>query len=85
MRRYSVVLVPEVDEGGFSVKVPLLPGCVTQGDTVEEALDNARDAIELYLESLSKLGEEIPEEREPLQLHIVDANPNLPAAKRVPV
>jgi len=36
--------------GGFSVEVPALPGCVSQGETLEEAVNNIREAIELYLE-----------------------------------
>jgi predicted RNase H-like HicB family nuclease len=38
------------DEGGFTVYVPSLPGCMSEGDTVEEALANIREAVELYLE-----------------------------------
>jgi len=45
-REYDVVLVPEA-EGSFSVSVPDLPSVATQGETVEEALDMARDAVEL--------------------------------------
>ena len=45
---YEVVLVPQA-EGGFTVTVPELPGVITEGGTREEALDMARDAIELYL------------------------------------
>jgi predicted RNase H-like HicB family nuclease len=45
----KVVLEPS-DEGGFTVYVPSLPGCVSEGDTREEALANIREAIELYLE-----------------------------------
>ena len=44
-----VVLEPS-DEGGFTVYVPALPGCISEGDTREEALANIREAIELYLE-----------------------------------
>lgn len=40
------------DEDGYMVKVPALPGCITQGDTVEETLVMAKEAIELYLEEL---------------------------------
>ena len=47
--RYTVILEQESD-GGIVVVVPALPGCVTQGDTRDEALRNAREAIELYIE-----------------------------------
>jgi antitoxin HicB len=71
VRRYSVVLQPE-PEGAFTVTVPVLPGCITVGDTVEEALANARDAIQLFLESLAAHGEDIPEEVAPARLAIVE-------------
>ncbi|NQT91312.1 MAG: type II toxin-antitoxin system HicB family antitoxin [Lentisphaerae bacterium] len=45
----KVVLEPS-DEGGFTAIVPSLPGCISEGDTREEALTNIREAIELYLE-----------------------------------
>ena len=64
MRRYTVVLIPDPEEGRYTVTVPMLPGCVTEGDTLEEALTNAREAIELYLEDVVASGEPIPEERE---------------------
>ena len=47
--RFKVVLEPS-DEGGYTVHAPSLPGCISQGETVEEALKNIREAIELYLE-----------------------------------
>ncbi|MCX7976468.1 MAG: type II toxin-antitoxin system HicB family antitoxin [Bellilinea sp.] len=47
--RVKVVLEAS-DEGGFTVYVPSLPGCISEGDTIEEALNNIREAIELYLE-----------------------------------
>ena len=47
--RFKVVLEPS-DEGGYTVYVPSLPGCISEGDTVEEALKNIQEAIELYLE-----------------------------------
>jgi antitoxin HicB len=62
MRRYTVVLIPEPDEGGYSVTIPALPGLFTQGDTREEALVAAREAIEFHLESLAAEGEAIPDE-----------------------
>jgi antitoxin HicB len=58
-RTYSIVLEP-MEEGGFLVHVPALPDVVTSGDTEEEALAMAREAIELVLESRRERGEEIP-------------------------
>lgn len=48
--RIKVVLEPS-DEGGYTVYVPSLPGCVSEGETIEEALENIREAIMLYLEA----------------------------------
>jgi predicted RNase H-like HicB family nuclease len=47
--KLQVVLEPS-DEGGYTVYVPTLPGCISEGDTVEEALANIKEAVELYLE-----------------------------------
>jgi len=58
---YRVLLRKET-EGGFTVIVPSLPGCVTSGETLEESMDMAKEAIELYVESLQAHGEEIPTE-----------------------
>ncbi len=58
-RTYTVVLEPEA-EGGFSVIVPALPEIHTQGETIDEATANAREAIALALEVRRDLGEEIP-------------------------
>jgi len=49
--KYRVVLEPQ-EEGGYTVYVPSLPGCASQGETNEEALANIKEAIEVYLESL---------------------------------
>jgi antitoxin HicB len=60
---YTVLIIPgEPDEGGYWVKVPALPGCVTQGETIEEALANAREAIEAYVLSAKERGLLLPEE-----------------------
>ena len=61
MLKYTVILVPE-EEGGYSVEVPALPGCYTQGETRDEAISMAKEAIELYLESCRGHSEPIPEE-----------------------
>lgn len=47
--KLTVVLEPQ-EEGGYTVYVPSLPGCISQGDTKQEALRNIKEAIELYLE-----------------------------------
>ncbi len=67
VRTYSIVVDPD-PEGGYTVTVPALPGCITQGETVEECVANAQEAIGLYLEDLAGSGEPIPEERESPQL-----------------
>ncbi len=70
--RYTIILHPDIDEGGYTVTVPSLPGCVTQGDTLEEAIAMAKDAIKLHLEVLAADGELIPEEREHPQAITID-------------
>jgi len=57
--KLRVVLEPS-DEGGFTVTVPSLPGCISEGDTREEALANIREAIELYLEPVDDDSEFAP-------------------------
>jgi predicted RNase H-like HicB family nuclease len=56
---YTVVFESQ-PEGGFTVHVPALPGCITEGDTLEEARRMAADAIRAYCESLLKEGEPLP-------------------------
>jgi predicted RNase H-like HicB family nuclease len=52
--KFSVIL-EEAEEGGYNVSVPALDGCFTQGDTLDEALENAREAVQCYIEGLEKL------------------------------
>lgn len=54
-------------EGGYTVTAPSLPGCVTYGDTIEEAIKMAKEAISLYLEDLKADGEDIPTEENTLE------------------
>ncbi len=49
--KLKIVLEPS-DEGGFTVYVPSLPGCISEGDTKEEAMANIKEAIELYLKTV---------------------------------
>ena len=57
--RFKVVLEPS-DEGGYTVYVPSLPGCISEGDTINESLANIKKAIELYLEPVDD--DFVPEE-----------------------
>ena len=72
MRQYTVLLTPNQDEGGYSVRVPALPGLHTQGDTHAQALANAREAIQFHLQCLEAEGEPIPEESAAPQLAVVE-------------
>jgi antitoxin HicB len=67
VRTYSIVVDPE-PEGGYTVTVPALPGCITQAETIEDCIARAQEAISLYLEDLVASGEPIPEEKEHPQL-----------------
>ena len=51
---FKIVLKPS-EEGGYTVLVPALPGCISEGETVEDALRNIREAIELYLEPVEDI------------------------------
>jgi predicted RNase H-like HicB family nuclease len=61
MYTYKIHLHKE-EEGGFTVTVPALPGCITYGENVDEAIDMAKEAIQLYLEELKERGETIPDD-----------------------
>lgn len=64
--RYTIILQPEPEEGGYSVTVPALIGCFAQGDTLEEAVAMAKEAIAVHIEGLLEDGEPIPQEDAPL-------------------
>lgn len=66
MTIYQFTVVIEPDEDGFHAYVPVLPGCHTFGDTLDEARANVVEAMELHIESMQQDGEPIPIEREPL-------------------
>ena len=70
--RYTIILEPDPDEGGYTVTVPALPGCVTQGETIEEAIVMAKDAIRLYIETLIAEGQPVPLEHEHPQAIIIN-------------
>ena len=70
--RYTIILHPDQEEGGYTVTVPTLPGCITQGDTMDEAIAMAKDAIRLHIESLLAEGQPVPQEDEPPQAITID-------------
>ena len=61
------VLLKKETEGGYTVFVPTLPGCITYGKNVDEAMKMAKEAIKLYIESLIDHGDEIPVEKNMLE------------------
>lgn len=61
MYTYKLHLHKET-EGGYTVSVPALPGCITYGEDVEEAISMAKEAIELYIDELRDRGETIPDD-----------------------
>ncbi|RZK33726.1 MAG: type II toxin-antitoxin system HicB family antitoxin [Hymenobacter sp.] len=66
MYTYKVHLHKE-EEGGYTVTVPALPGCITYGENVDEAISMAKEAIELYIEELEERGELIPDDKNTLE------------------
>ena len=56
------VLLSQDEDGYFVVEVPSLPGCVSQGETREEALANIKEAIDLHIEVLQERGKPVPED-----------------------
>ncbi len=59
------------EEGGYWVEVPSLPGCFSQGETREEALENIKEAIALYIEDMIAAGEEVPADLAPISVETV--------------
>ena len=74
MSRYTVVLLFDPDDPGYVVEVPELPGCFTQGDTVEEALERVKEAIAGHVASLMAAGEEVPQESVPVIVTSVEVD-----------
>ena len=71
MNQFSYrILLRKEPEGGYTVVAPSLPGCITYGDTIEEAIELAKEAIVVYMESLIEHGEEIPTEEATFGYHL---------------
>ena len=65
---YTIILDPDEKGRGYTVLVPALPGCVTQGRTREEAIERAKEAIAAYIKSLEADGEPVPEEHHAVEV-----------------
>lgn len=59
---FTVVLLADAEDGGYTAVVPALPGCVSEGETLDETFAMIKDAATGYLAVLAERGEEIPEE-----------------------
>jgi antitoxin HicB len=72
MRKYTVILNPDIEDGGYTVTVPALPGCITQGETVSQCIERAQEATAGYIKSLELAGEPVPPETERSQAVTID-------------
>ena len=70
--RYTVLLDFDSEHGSYTVTVPALPGCITQGPTIDEALSRAKEAIAGFVAVLAKRGEEVPVEEPALIALVVE-------------
>ena len=68
MREYTIILEPDENGNGYTILVPALPGCTTQGSTKEEAIERAKEAIDAYIQSLEADGEPVPRETLPVEV-----------------
>jgi antitoxin HicB len=71
-REYRYTIFPKPEAGGYTVTVPTLPGIASEGDTLEEAIAMAKDAIRLYVEDLITDGETVPIEDSHPQAVVID-------------
>ena len=58
----QVIIHPDPEDGGWVAEVPSLPGCISQGDTKAQAIENIRDAIEVWVEGARSMGMPVPDE-----------------------
>jgi len=77
--RFVVLLMPDED-GGYVAECPAIPGCISEGDTLEQALENIRDAISACLETMMEHGWEMPKETD-----VIVATVEVPLPEKVAV
>jgi len=78
--KFTVILTPDLDDGGYVAECPAIPGCISEGDTVEQSLANIKEAIEGCLVSLAADQQELPEEQA-VVVAIVDVSSPVPVAR----
>lgn len=81
--RYTVVLDPNAGSGVYTVTVPALPGCISEGDTLQEAIAHAQEAITGYVRDLARHGEPIPVEEPGFAVISIEAEVEDNASARV--
>jgi len=64
------IMLRKEPEGGYTAFVPSLPGCVTYGETIDEAIEMTKEAVELYIESLIDHNEPVPSEEEVFEYNL---------------
>ena len=69
MLTYKILLTKE-PEGTYTANVPALPGCITYGENIDHAIEMAKEAIELYIETLQLKGEPIPDDSQTLEYSV---------------
>lgn len=72
MHRYTIIITPDSEDGRFVVTVPALPGCFTWGDTIDQAIAHARDAIAVHIAGLAEAGEPVPDGPGEAEIAIVE-------------
>ena len=68
----QVIIYPDREDGGWVAEVPSLPGCVSQGETREEALRNVRDAIDGWIAVAIEHGDPVPDDSLDAQLCVIE-------------
>ena len=67
----QVIVYPDQEDGGWVCEVPSLPGCVSQGDTKEEALRTIREAIDAWQEAAKSLGRKVPNDAQEVEICLI--------------
>ena len=67
----QVIIYPDHQDGGWVCEVPSLPGCVSQGDSKDEALQNVSEAIGAWIEAARSLGRDVPADSQDVEICLV--------------